>query len=316
MTDSDSTRTKTCTKCGECKPATRDFFFKSRDGLKASCKTCSSTQSKIRNEKNKKPSKFDYTGQRFGRLTALEKCRPEGGKLMWKYLCDCGKTVEKNAAFVNYGSISSCGCYRSDRISERKSAHIEGHRFGRIVAIARIGPDPHGRIKWACHCDCGKSCEITAVALRKGTKSCGCLQREAVSARQKAKALPPDVKRASVLASRAKQREKRKSNPVALMHSRLSRLHRHALTRLGALKNSSTLLAFGYSGIQFAEHIERQFFGGMGWENMSEWQIDHIIPISTAKTAEDVLALNQLSNLRPMWANQNNTKKANIYHLL
>jgi hypothetical protein len=47
----------------------------------------------------------------------------------------------------------------------------------------------------------------------------------------------------------------------------------------------------------------------MGWHNMASWQIDHIIPASEAKTEQDVWALNQLPNLRPMWAVDNNAKK-------
>jgi hypothetical protein len=79
---------------------------------------------------------------------------------------------------------------------------------------------------------------------------------------------------------------------------------------VGAIKTSPTFEALGYSVLEFVTHIERQFSGGMSWSNMSEWQIDHIIPISSAKSEDDVFALNQLSNLRPMWALENNRKSA------
>jgi hypothetical protein len=93
------------------------------------------------------------------------------------------------------------------------------------------------------------------------------------------------------------------------MQARLSRLHRHALAMVGAIKTSPTFEQLGYTAEEFVAHIERQFVKGMGWHNMREWQIDHIIPVSEAKTEQDVVALNQLSNLRPMWADQNNAKK-------
>lgn len=47
----------------------------------------------------------------------------------------------------------------------------------------------------------------------------------------------------------------------------------------------------------------------MNWNNMggkiiteqnTGWDIDHIIPISTAKTEEDIIKLNHYSNLRPL----------------
>ncbi len=47
---------------------------------------------------------------------------------------------------------------------------------------------------------------------------------------------------------------------------------------------------------------------------MNQWQIDHIIPASSAKSEDD--ALNQLSKLRPMWAVDNNAKKNSRLSLL
>jgi 5-methylcytosine-specific restriction endonuclease McrA len=40
---------------------------------------------------------------------------------------------------------------------------------------------------------------------------------------------------------------------------------------------------------------------GMTWDNYGDWHIDHIIPISTAKTLDDVMALNNYKNLQPLW---------------
>jgi hypothetical protein len=157
---------------------------------------------------------------------------------------------------------------------------------------------------------------VAAVSLKKGTKSCGCLRSEAASRTQKAKALPPDVKAASRKASAEKQRRKRASSPLAVMQARLSRLHRHALNKVGGIKTSPTFEQLGYSAEALVAHLERQFLQGMSWDNMPSWQIDHITPASTALTVEDVIALNQLSNLRPMWARENNAKKNRRTHLL
>jgi hypothetical protein len=46
----------------------------------------------------------------------------------------------------------------------------------------------------------------------------------------------------------------------------------------------------------------------MGWDNFGKWHIDHIVPISTADTKDDVVRLNQLSNLRPLWREANLAK--------
>ena len=44
--------------------------------------------------------------------------------------------------------------------------------------------------------------------------------------------------------------------------------------------------------------------------------IDHIVPISTASTEEEVIALNHFTNLRPMWARDNMVKGAKVTHLI
>lgn len=260
---------------------------------------------------------IDISGQRYGRLVALRDVGSHGNARVWQFQCDCGAVTEAKALTVRHGKISSCGCLQRQLSSERKSLKLEGQRFGRLVVLDRDGHDNHGHVTWRCLCDCGNEKTVTGISLKKGvTKSCGCLHREMMAAVQRAKALPPEVKAANRKRSAAKQREKRKANPVAVMQARLSRLHRHALRQVGAIKTSPTFEQLGYSVDVFVAHIERQFLAGMGWHNMQLWQIDHIVPVKQAKTVDDVVALNQLSNLRPMWAKENNTKKAKRLHLL
>jgi hypothetical protein len=188
-----------------------------------------------------------------------------------------------------------------------------GTRNGRLLFLEDLGIDKHKQYRWRALCDCGN---VTVTTSPKSTKSCGCIQREKSAERQRAKRLPPEIKEISRKRNAANQRLKRKTDPIKSMHARLSRLHRHALSQVSAIKTSPTFEALGYSVKDFVKHIERQFTDGMGWHNSSEWQIDHIVPISEAKTEADVVALNQLSNLRPIWAKDNNAKKAKRETLL
>lgn len=259
---------------------------------------------------------IDLTGQRFGRLVAIEDVGSIRGFRAWKLKCDCGEVIVRTSADVRHGKVSSCGCLRSELISRRKTVDRKGKRFGRLLVLGRSGVTKHGAVVWNCVCDCGQTKAISGNSLGRGTKSCGCLQREAAAERQRAKALPPEEKARRRAANAKRQRAKRKSDPVKAMQARLSRLHRHALAQVGAIKTSPTFEQLGYTAEDFVEHIERQFIKGMGWHNMSEWQIDHIVPVAEAKTAEDVVALNQLSNLRPLWASENNSKKARRIFLL
>lgn len=188
-----------------------------------------------------------------------------------------------------------------------------GQRTGRLTFVRQVGLDKHSHHMWEAICDCGATC-ITSSPHK--TKSCGCLQRERAAEVQRLKALPPDVKRANEKANRVRQRARRRSDPLTAMQSRLSRLHRHALRQVGAIKSSPTFERLGYTVSEFVSHMERQFLPGMSWANLKDWQIDHIVPISEARSEEDVVSLNQLANLRPMWAKENNRKKAKRVSLL
>jgi hypothetical protein len=55
--------------------------------------------------------------------------------------------------------------------------------------------------------------------------------------------------------------------------------------------------------------LENKFYGEMSWENYGAlWCIDHIIPLASAKTQEEVEHLNHYTNLQPL-LNEDNLKK-------
>jgi hypothetical protein len=58
--------------------------------------------------------------------------------------------------------------------------------------------------------------------------------------------------------------------------------------------------------------LETQFTDGMSWDNRSEWHIDHIIPLSSAKTEDELYKLCHYENLQPLWAEDNLKKGARI----
>lgn len=77
-------------------------------------------------------------------------------------------------------------------------------------------------------------------------------------------------------------------------------------------KTSKICNILGCSFEEFKSHIESQFLPGMTWENRSEWHIDHIMPVSMAKTYDEVVRLNHYKNLRPLWAEENLRKSDKI----
>ena len=83
-------------------------------------------------------------------------------------------------------------------------------------------------------------------------------------------------------------------------------------------KSPKTQDLLGCSWSELRKHLESQFHDGMSWENFSEWDIDHIIPIS-AWDLEDEIQLKKachFSNLKPLWRklNQQKSDHLNINH--
>jgi hypothetical protein len=80
---------------------------------------------------------------------------------------------------------------------------------------------------------------------------------------------------------------------------------------INIIKNNSTLDIIGCTPQFLKEYIENQFTDGMSWELMGKYiHIDHIIPLSSAKTEEELYKLCHYSNLQPLWA-EDNLKKGN-----
>jgi hypothetical protein len=75
-----------------------------------------------------------------------------------------------------------------------------------------------------------------------------------------------------------------------------------------------------YTVDELRVHLERQFLPGMGWHNMGQWHIDHIVPLAHHKfeSPEDpeFKAAWALTNLRPLWAEENLRKSAKRLVLL
>ena len=87
-------------------------------------------------------------------------------------------------------------------------------------------------------------------------------------------------------------------------------LVRLSFKNLGYNKKSKTFQILGCTSMEFYKHIESQFVDGMNWNNRKLWHIDHIIPVSLAKTEEELIKLNHYTNLRPFWA-IDNIRKSN-----
>jgi len=83
-------------------------------------------------------------------------------------------------------------------------------------------------------------------------------------------------------------------------------------------KNNSTFNMIGCSPLELKNHLEILFTKGMSWGNhgLDGWHIDHIIPLSSAKTEEEIYQLCHYTNLQPLWAEDNLKKGDKLDYLL
>jgi hypothetical protein len=73
-------------------------------------------------------------------------------------------------------------------------------------------------------------------------------------------------------------------------------------------KRSRSVEMLGCSMEDFVSHIVSQFTEGMTLENHGEWHLDHIIPLATARSEDDVIRLSYYKNFQPLWASDNLSK--------
>lgn len=76
---------------------------------------------------------IDLTGQRFGRLTVIERSfsKPKG-KTWFKCRCDCGNVVNVWSVYLRNGTTKSCGCLNRELASTRlKAQKLEAGCDGR-----------------------------------------------------------------------------------------------------------------------------------------------------------------------------------------
>lgn len=125
--------------------------------------------------------------------------------------------------------------------------------------------------------------------------------------------------------SRKKPKNKEKTNNYARRRRQIDPLYRmkHNLRSrvfsafkniLHIKKDCHTFDIIGLSPMDTKRYIESKFTNGMTWDNMGfrGWHIDHIIPLSTAKTKEELIKLCHYTNLQPLWAEDNRRKSNKI----
>lgn len=110
-------------------------------------------------------------------------------------------------------------------------------------------------------------------------------------------------------------KDRAKIDPVYRMKVHMRKVLIKALNGTSKSKKTEDILGCSYS--EFKEYIEDQFENWMTWDNKGlyngdfnyGWDLDHIVPLCTAKSPEDVVSLNHYTNLRPLCSHVNRNIK-------
>lgn len=191
-----------------------------------------------------------------------------------------------------------------------------------------------GRVHWCGDCEseyrrqhyqrnrdrCAKQSAAWYAANRESCAARNRANYEADPERHIARAAAAKARRPDHYRAKANERAKirRATDPAAALRARICAQLNYCLsTGKGGMTSESLL---GYTIAELHAHLERQFVKGMSWENMGEWHIDHIVPLSSFTiTGPDDPELRRawaMPNLRPLWAKDNMRKSAKRETLL
>ena len=59
----------------------------------------------------------------------------------------------------------------------------------------------------------------------------------------------------------------------------------------GYNKKQKTIEYVGCSYNHYKDYLQNRFKDGMSWNNRGEWHIDHIIPLASANTEEELIKI-------------------------
>lgn len=108
------------------------------------------------------------------------------------------------------------------------------------------------------------------------------------------------------------ENEKYYSDNVFRMSKLVRSRVRKAIAAKGYTKRSTVMSMVGCDWGTLKRHIESRFTDGMSWDNRGQWHIDHIVPLASANTEEELIKLCHYTNLQPLWAEDNFTKSDKI----
>jgi len=129
-------------------------------------------------EKKTRKLRYDFTGQRFGKILVLERDLEyeknknlKGSYVYWKCKCDCGRIVTYTSSALRKGNITECTHCKN-------IIDLTGQVFDALTVLGDVGKRDKKQVEWKCQCVCGNIVYRKGYELKKKENfhSCGCLQ--------------------------------------------------------------------------------------------------------------------------------------------
>ena len=105
------------------------------------------------------------------------------------------------------------------------------------------------------------------------------------------------------------QLKRMENDPLFRIVRNTRSLIHHSIKRNGWGKRTKTEMILGCPFETFKSYIQIKFQKDMTWENQGEiWELDHIIPVTSAKNTDEAIRLNHFTNFQPLYKEYNRIK--------
>ena len=279
--------TKKCSKCGEIKP-TSAFTPSSayRDGFCGQGRSCKNEYAKKKNAEKRASLPKKLSSQEKAVLSGRRSCSA----------CGVDKAITEFTPDTRLKSGYTSRCKECTKEYMRKYHEKNGQKY-RDRRNERYRTDPEFRKK---------------ILESTRTESYKKYRKEYQKSEDYKKA--QDRYRDSGKRA-ATERKKWRDNPQFRLRKNVAARMRQAFYSRGANKSGNAIFdILPYTLEELMAHLEAQFTEGMSWDNYGEWHVDHIKPDSFFKYASvcdpGFMESWKLSNLQPLWA-EDNLKKSN-----
>ena len=295
--------TKICHKCKVEKP--RNDFFKNKsakDGLQSSCKSCRKEYNILNKEK---------ISQRENLYKLNLKLWHENNTItIESKLCTKCKTTKdvnqfvKNKYTKNGLSVYCKDCcrkyYQDNKETILEKCKISGKLY-------RENNKEKNRLRGKKYYENNKE----ATLKRQRKYYFDNIEKKKIYSHEYRKKYYIKNKDKELLRHRNYRKKRIEADPLYKLICATRSLIKMSIKGKGYKKITKTETLLGCSYQEFKNHLEKQFQTWMHWDNYGNpkngtlepnknWDIDHIIPMSTAKTEEDIIRLNNYTNLRPL----------------